>query len=693
MKNFNSIKRTPALLILAAVAMTGCIKEPDYGNRNGEGNGSFAFATSGTRHLTVNYRYTYAGTVERNGIIKDTTYSMGYERNTIFSVYADYPLLEDGSLNTALEPVLRAMPDQNGYFSDDILLSGSVGTIWLVSTTPGTPHVVELDASTQNITFDMATAPIETKATTAAGYKYPDDMVALYGWDKMGYPTNVVKNNGVPKDLLKEAQAIFKYGQNLRSAHPAMFEADRRIAQVVPHAASKIELVFLSESSIYRNVLGYYTYDAANPPTSVDQIKKKVIALPNASMLYSDGSMKAGDRVPLKYWNETLQRFEDSFPKNTAIAFILMVNNFYTTADGTGNKAGDIAFNRTPGYGTYYSNFGLHGGDQQFACYRDDDNDIIVCGAETSPAGTPNRDFCDILFYLESAPGKSLTMGSLGIDDAKTPDVTPETPENKTVYSGTLIYEDLWPYRGDFDMNDVVVEYTCTVWRNEFNNIYKTVDVFRPVHCGAALQNGFAFQYGVSPSAFDSFTATVPGALPKHAGGTFFGREEAPHRDIWGSFDPNQFEPGQDKAVVRVFEDIRVDGRSPAPREYRFETSSYNRPVSNAEFGFPPYNPFIIIVHPEGDTRNRELHLQGHAPTNKGTHEFFNYGRDRSNVATGDYYRGEGDYPFAISIPITNFSLPNENTPIDEKYTHFNAWATSGGVLFKDWYIEHNPGN
>ena len=44
----------------------------------------------------------------------------------------------------------------------------------------------------------------------------------------------------------------------------------------------------------------------------------------------------------------------------------------------------------------------------------------------------------------------------------------------EVTYRGILTFEDVWPYRGDFDMNDVVVKYVSVVGYNSKNEVVQT---------------------------------------------------------------------------------------------------------------------------------------------------------------------------------------------------------------------------
>ena len=59
---------------------------------------------------------------------------------------------------------------------------------------------------------------------------------------------------------------------------------------------------------------------------------------------------------------------------------------------------------------------------------------------------------------------------------------------------GTLAFEDLWPSKGDYDLNDLVVDYSFKTITNSSNKLVETYATFVLRACGAVLENGFGFQ-------------------------------------------------------------------------------------------------------------------------------------------------------------------------------------------------------
>ena len=81
----------------------------------------------------------------------------------------------------------------------------------------------------------------------------------------------------------------------------------------------------------------------------------------------------------------------------------------------------------------------------------------------------------------------------------------------------------------------------------------------------------------------------------------------------------------------------------------------------------PPYNPFIFV-----NGRSREVHLVNYAPTDKADKSFFNTSEDIM--------------PFAINLPILDFSIPTEGVKIYDTYPDFIGWVKSKGTTNKNWY-------
>jgi LruC domain-containing protein len=247
---------------------------------------------------------------------------------------------------------------------------------------------------------------------------------------------------------------------------------------------------------------------------------------------------------------------------------------------------------------------------------------------------------------------------------------------------GSLTFEDLWPSQGDYDMNDLVVDYRYKTVTNAQNNVVDIKPDFYVRAAGAGYKNGFGFQFdGVLPGQ----VATVTGTSLSHG---------------YVSVASNGTENNQSKAVIVVFDDYNnVIHRAGAGTYYNTDTNALKgygdtvriaihlaAPLAQSVVGTPPYNPFLI----KNMNRSVEIHLADHAPTSLADAALFGTGSDDSNPATGRYYKTSSNLSWALNLPV-KFDYTAERIPIIQGYTNFAPWAESSGNQYTDWY-SNRPG-
>ena len=104
-------------------------------------------------------------------------------------------------------------------------------------------------------------------------------------------------------------------------------------------------------------------------------------------------------------------------------------------------------------------------------------------------------------------------------------------------FSGTLAYEDLWPGKGDFDFNDMVVDYEFNIVKNNQEVVQNITATFVLKAFGASLHNGFGF----------TLPTVNPGDIVSVSG------YDAANNSIF-SIANNGLENGQSKATIIVFD-------------------------------------------------------------------------------------------------------------------------------------------
>ncbi|MEA3504262.1 MAG: LruC domain-containing protein [Bacteroidota bacterium] len=243
---------------------------------------------------------------------------------------------------------------------------------------------------------------------------------------------------------------------------------------------------------------------------------------------------------------------------------------------------------------------------------------------------------------------------------------------------GSIGFEDNWPGKGDYDFNDLVVDYNFKQVLNGQNELVSLTSKYKLRAIGASFENGFGFQLGCTP---DKITAVSGIDVP----GTYV------------DLTANNTENGQSKATIIVFENaydilthpggaLGINTTIGAPYvepELMTVEVTMATPVSTSITGMAPYNPFLIV---DGE-RGREVHLPNNAPTDLAETSLFGTQNDNSIPSEGRYYKTEQNLPWAIDIP-SEFAYPVEKVEIIEAYNHFVEWAESSGDDYDDWYLD-----
>jgi LruC domain-containing protein len=227
----------------------------------------------------------------------------------------------------------------------------------------------------------------------------------------------------------------------------------------------------------------------------------------------------------------------------------------------------------------------------------------------------------------------------------------------------TTAFEDKWPIKGDYDMNDVVITARYLVVTNGANRVTQIKADYKLRATGGDFKNGAAVQFHIPKSNVSNLVATTG----------------------------VNFEAGQDSAVLVLFTNSRAEHSEwntiPGKPLSAVKNYAVSFEVQNGEtidnFGLGSYNLFIWNNTP-GYGRTYETHLRGKKPTKLADPLLFNTGDDNSNM--GVSYVTAGNLPWAIELPIANFSYPKETISMEDTYLKFNAWAASNGNLYADWY-------
>lgn len=254
-------------------------------------------------------------------------------------------------------------------------------------------------------------------------------------------------------------------------------------------------------------------------------------------------------------------------------------------------------------------------------------------------------------------------------------------------YSGTLAFEDLWPSKGDYDFNDLVVDYDFKIIKNNQETVKVITATFVLKAYGAAVHSGFGFTLPtltandvLSVSGYDVVNNTV------------------------FNIGSNGLENGQSKPTIIVFDDAyRVmptrTGGTGANTQLAY---GYTKPVTivvkitladNANIKFSKLNvgtvnPFMIVgtsVNGAPGSRGKEIHLANYKPSDLFDVNYFGKSDDRSFPSMGRYFVNADNHPFAIDVTDA-FDWVVEYKEITDAHKMFKDWAESGGSIYRDWH-------
>ncbi len=223
--------------------------------------------------------------------------------------------------------------------------------------------------------------------------------------------------------------------------------------------------------------------------------------------------------------------------------------------------------------------------------------------------------------------------------------------------SATVAFEDQWPSKGDYDMNDLVMGYQYKVVTNAANVVVQVTGNYSLYATGGEFGNGFAVEFPVATSKVSGVT---------------------------GGYLVN----GQTNATIELFSNMRDHmaqwntrpGVATSPAKAFTIVFNVSSGPTISTFGLNCYNPFIW--HNAG----KEVHLPGKRPTSLADASLFGTSDDNTNVGANRYYVTSTGLPYALDVPIMPFRYPVEDTDITMAYLHFADWAQSSGSSFTDWY-------
>jgi LruC domain-containing protein len=297
------------------------------------------------------------------------------------------------------------------------------------------------------------------------------------------------------------------------------------------------------------------------------------------------------------------------------------------------------------------------------------------------------------MFYDFSGGFEDLALinqaDAIFLDDAnngkdKAPDVISTKPENNLNTITSWVYypsmndyyfvgfEDLYPNKGDYDFNDLVMAYRVAIGLNKNKEVVKLKGISYIIAKGAAYSHDFRLKIQV-PNAVGTKIITME--YPYNENNQPVKASVKTESNFNSVLDFSLFTDTRSivntinglTANQKTYFNTLVNGANTrvSPR-VQFEANFTTRiPFSNMEIG--PFDPFIIVRN-----NNFDIHLIGKNPI-------------AGSISPNASFKDENNFPFAMLLPET-WRFPYEKFSLLNAYSKFYSFVTSGGTQNKNWY-------
>ncbi|NDV67101.1 LruC domain-containing protein [Bacteroides sp. 224] len=644
-----------------------------------------------------------------------------------FEIYADNPLELSGNrnwvkradliplaagFNVSGEVIERTIP---AYVKEVYLYSGSLFMPLLMHATikNGMAEFGEVDLSVDR--GPISTRNIQNKQID----RFLKENLRYYNFREGNTTYSGYKPE--PIDLVEEFPVTVQ--NNISGSFPEGFRVNPKYyidasMYLKPNSSTdnlvEVWVSLVYSRALFNNALCYFTFKGTKEQlrTLSDEEKNKlklinIFQFAKVKKSKSSASLRAGDYIKLKYYNPETQTYEDKFPTGVTIGWILYSNGFKAPTSrpihGTVYQVNQLdllaqCFYSIPEWNwtkkKEYTIFFMDSyNNKEYICFGFEDTNRDGIGNEPPGDGDCN----DVIFHVRTVPGATIDPPPL---------INPIDGERHTVEEkkGILSFEDNWPRRGDYDMNDVVAAYTSKItytqrYRNSTPDgasfVSKIEDRFSLIHSGANYHNSFKIKIeGITLNKLKSLTLNGQPYIPIANDGGFI-IEVCPLVAQGSSIGGGAIPPYKKLSPEEYAHyDIVMEFIEGAVTEKYFNTPANS--MSKA-----PYNTYIspsphIQVHLPNYPPAKDENMLSHGMQLFGTHADRSWDLD-SDSWTGYWYvsGANNSHPFALHFDMSGtnetFVIPAERKIIEYTYPNFTKWVDSGCKDFLDWYKHPDP--
>ena len=671
-----------SVIAAAALVLAGCSNADDIVGANGGEN---------TPDPVVKEYNDFSFSTENANLSVNLSYNLRVKTSVYFELFDEEPgTWEEGKYykKDGVTPLYAGFTDENGAFASTITMPSYVTKLYAYSPYFIATSILEANVEGNTVNFvdngvSMSLARTLSRAPLAgvtnkcyltcpveeANEGYKNDK-RWYDWlveyDNNGRVQN--RFSGEPGLPLIAEDSLAKY----LKTHLAVFPVDRnsfpekyiKQADIQLTKPTELAITVIGGNTCWHSSLGYYYYPEGTTPTSLNDVNV-VLIFPNTQDGFYPGSQNYigaahGDCVKLMYYPEIASGSKANattvFPAGYRIGFVLAANGWSNRLTTKGDfKKDRKQRSATSAYVSIDQN-GNPYAKPMSAVYNV--NGQVLVSFEDD--GGWDKNYSDFIVTFQT----------------KTVDATGPTPapEYNTILAqqnlGFYAFEDQWPSKGDYDMNDVIFNATYhKLYSTENNAIYEegyTFKTFTNEARAEALQSGIALVLkGLVGTDELQCMVKKPG------------KEE---------FEETQFEYDTKNKVLYLTSNVKGE----VGTEYRINVKH------SAQLGTLYKDKKITVspfVYRDVEGKRLEIHLPKEAPTALADKSFFGTEDDCSDVANKIYYVRKGNYPFAFYLSGATekdvqklLNKDNERHAISESFSKYKSWVESNGGKDKNWY-------
>lgn len=592
------------------------------------------------------------------------------ESRVPFSIYDGNPLIEGENTTILKENVQTldgAWTDEQGKFTATVELPAYVSNVYIVSTSPFARQAIPGKIVNGVLKVSDTDEQLTTRASYRESTRFDRNRFNNLGWntnlgsfdDRSGVIDYAYKGNDpkltLSKSEMNELRTTVSKVLNTLGSCPEEYRTQADL--YVEEDETAVVLTALRGWTCWNSSLGYYYYRYDQAPASLKDVKVYAV-FPNTQMTWNNGSLQAspqgikeGTTVQLKYFDDPEYPKGKNFPKGYYIGFILACNawNTYFTGFNSYTLTEGFYASSTKGFSTKVNS----GIDVRTAMFKDKNSNIAIAFEDFMD----DQNFTDVVFSLKANPE---------ITNVPPVDEDLNTTIEKT---GVYAFEDEWPKAGDYDMNDVLVQYTYQKVFNIFNEILSESFTFKTLYNKSTVfTNGLGFILSNEGNAQSI---------------EYFIRKEN-EKDFTVASGADKFT--RESNAIILTDNVKTNPNAEYKVTFKYGDKNSNKKQETSIDAF--------IYRPSKEGNRLEVHCPMKKPTSKVDTSLFGQYEDCSKPNEGIYYvsNQENIYPFAFYLSnanandiaeLKNFDK-NEKKSISEIYPKFIDWAKYGTNA--DWY-------